>query len=125
MIKEEMAVYGQISDEEWEVIRPSKRERRNSILKFMEENLYKTSICSNCTTWRVESGEMWGDNYNEISMTDDTVVTKKIEKDFRKLTQVGFWKPMSGMQMSDMLFPHISHGFRGINFHIITYHVNI
>jgi hypothetical protein len=62
MIKEEKAVYGQISDEEWEIIRPSKRERRNSILKFMEDNLLKVSVCSNCTTWRVESGEMWGDN---------------------------------------------------------------
>jgi ionotropic glutamate receptor len=125
MIKEEKAVYGQISDEEWEIIRPSKRERRNSILKFMEDNLLTVSVCSNCTTWRVESGEMWGDNYMGISIAEDssTLVNKKIDTDLRKLTQVGFWKPTNGLQMSDVLFPHVSHGFRGINFHIITYHV--
>jgi glutamate receptor, ionotropic, invertebrate len=36
MIREEKAVYGQISDEEWEVIRPTKQERRNEILSSLK-----------------------------------------------------------------------------------------
>lgn len=53
-IREEAAVYGQISDEEWEIVRPSKRERRDGILEYMLENLRKTSKCSNCTTWALK-----------------------------------------------------------------------
>jgi hypothetical protein len=52
-IREENAIYQQISDEEWEIVRPSKRQRRAEILEFMLEDLLKTSKCSNCTTWRV------------------------------------------------------------------------
>src|SRR5690349_21164071 len=47
-IREENAVYGQISDEEWEIVRPSKKERRDGILKFMLGDLRKSSKCSNC-----------------------------------------------------------------------------
>jgi glutamate receptor, ionotropic, invertebrate len=52
-IREEHAVYQQISDEEWEIVRPSKRQRRRDILEFMLNGLSTTSKCSNCTTWRV------------------------------------------------------------------------
>lgn len=31
----EAAIYGQISDEEWEAIRMSKKERRNTMLEFI------------------------------------------------------------------------------------------
>lgn len=52
-IREENAIYQQISDEEWEIVRPSKRQRRSEILEVMLGDLLKTSKCSNCTTWRV------------------------------------------------------------------------
>jgi glutamate receptor, ionotropic, invertebrate len=52
-IKEEYAIYQQISDEEWEIVRPSKRQRRSEILEFMLDDLSRTSKCSNCTTWQV------------------------------------------------------------------------
>lgn len=45
-IREETAVYGQISDEEWEIVRPTKRDRRDGILEFMLDDLRKTSRCS-------------------------------------------------------------------------------
>lgn len=45
-IREEASMYGSISDEEWEIIRPSKQERRDGILNFMLEHLRKTSVCS-------------------------------------------------------------------------------
>lgn len=35
MVREEEAIYGQISDEEWEAIRLTKEERRTRMLQFM------------------------------------------------------------------------------------------
>lgn len=129
-IKEEKAIYGQISDEEWEVIRMTKRDKRDAMLTSMFSLLIKTSKCDNCSTWSIESGEIWGNHYPETtSFSDDSVAlttSKKIEKDFgkiKKLLLVGYWKQNYGLHLSDALFPHISHGFRGKNFHIISYHV--
>lgn len=60
LIREEKAVYGQISDEEWEVIRPTKRERRDDMVEFIKNHLLTSSNCDVCMTWQVESGETWG-----------------------------------------------------------------
>lgn len=127
-IREENAIYGQISDEEWEIVRPSKRERRDGILEFMLSDLQKNSKCSNCTTWAVNTAEIWGRQYQFAAFSDEKA-QEKSESQGRasfsntKLIDAGFWKPFSGLKMTDVLFPHIAHGFRGKNFHIITYHV--
>lgn len=42
-----------------------------------------------------------------------------------KLISNGMWRPFEGLTMTDALFPHISHGFRGRTFHIVTYHVSL
>lgn len=129
-IREENAIYGQISDEEWEIVRPSKRERRDGILEFMLDDLRKTSKCSNCTTWNVRTAEIWGGGYQFAAFSDES--SKQISD--RKAVQTavstelqmikaGFWQPFDGLKMVDVLFPHISHGFRNKTFHIITYHV--
>lgn len=129
-IREETAVYGQISDEEWEIVRPSKRDRRDGILEFMVNDLRKTSKCSNCTTWNVKTAEIWGVRYQETAFTDESSQQssdRRIEQASTQsavLLDSGFWKPFDGLKMFDVLFPHISHGFRGKNFHIITYHVS-
>lgn len=39
LVREEEAIYGQISDEEWEAIRLSKRERRDSLLQYIKVRL--------------------------------------------------------------------------------------
>lgn len=123
-IREENAIYGQISDEEWEIIRPSKKERRDGILDFMEENLESVSKCSKCLSWNVKTAEIWGEKYRSTSFADDDAALKnKMKGPSFQLLQPGVWKP-SGLIMSDVLFPHISHGFRGKIFHIITYHVS-
>lgn len=45
MIREEEAIYGQISDEEWESIRLTKRERRDSMLEYIKvRNLIKKKL---------------------------------------------------------------------------------
>lgn len=70
MIKQEQVVYGQISDEEWEVIRPSKQERRDKILEFMNEYIKEKSVCDNCTTWLIQTGEVWGNAYQSSSFSN-------------------------------------------------------
>lgn len=39
VVREEEAIYGQISDEEWEAIRMTKRERRDSMLEYIKVSL--------------------------------------------------------------------------------------
>jgi glutamate receptor, ionotropic, invertebrate len=67
MIREEKAVYGQISDEEWEVIRPTKQERCDEILASLKEHLLEHSKCDICLSWRIDSAEIWGDTYTQNS----------------------------------------------------------
>lgn len=127
-IREEIAIYGQISDEEWEIIRPSKKERRDSILSFMVDFLQKTAKCSNCTMWRVDSADIWGTRYEVTNFASQSIAEKKLYIDYipkYKLINSGMWRPFEGLVMTDVLFPHISHGFRKRVFHIITYHVSI
>lgn len=127
MIKEEKSIYGQISDEEWEAIRPTKREKRDNILKFMRDNLQQSSKCGNCTAWHMDTGEVWGTIYKSWTSLssgdnwDDTISMKSLPK----LLRSGVWRPSIGCNMVDALFPHASHGFRGKELHILTYHVRI
>lgn len=126
-IREEAAIYGQISDEEWEIVRPSKRDRRNDILQFMLNHLRKEAKCSDCLTWNIKTAEIWGDRYQNAAFADESSVQTfgrtSVRAEF-SLLDTGVWKPFDGLKMFDVLFPHISHGFRGQTFHIITYHVS-
>lgn len=69
IIREETAVYGKISDEEWETIRPTKQERIIMFINIMRDQLKETAICSNCTRWKVQAAEYWGSTYE--AATDD------------------------------------------------------
>uniref|UniRef100_A0A1B0CLF6 Putative glutamate-gated kainate-type ion channel receptor subunit glur5 n=1 Tax=Lutzomyia longipalpis TaxID=7200 RepID=A0A1B0CLF6_LUTLO len=129
MIREEKAVYGQISDEEWETIRLTKKERRDSLLAYMVNHLKTTSVCSNCTAWKIQAAEYWGTEYQ--TNVDNKVPQNYVEEEWnivntenrvRKFLDVGTWKPNDGVQLNDVLFPHVFHGFRGKNLHIVTYH---
>lgn len=126
-IREEAAVYGQISDEEWEIVRPSKKERRDGMLEYMLGDLRKSAKCSNCTTWNLNTAEIWGNRYDAATFADENAqqVTGRDggKVTLFKLIDAGVWKPFDGLKMTDVLFPHISHGFRGKSFHVITYHV--
>lgn len=130
-IREEAAINGQISDEEWEIVRPSKRERRDEILSFMLDDLRKNAKCSNCTTWNVKTTEIWGASYQLATFSDDSSAQKRDGVEQRldhnkrlKFLESGSWKPFDGLRMIDVLFPHVSHGFRNKTFHLITYHVS-
>lgn len=125
MIKEEKSIYGQISDEEWEAIRPTKREKRDNILNFMIEHLKDSSKCANCSSWNIDSGEIWGMIYKSwtSSMNGDIWEDTVSQKPTPPLLRAGIWKPATGCTMFDALFPHASHGFRRKELHILTYHV--
>lgn len=78
-----------------------------------------------------QSLEIWGNNYMNTAFADESTKQildrNKVKSSFKeeqKMIAVGLWKPFDGLKMHDVLFPHISHGFRGKVFHIITYHVN-
>jgi hypothetical protein len=92
--------------------------------------------------WQIDAGEVWGKAYSK-----NYFIQSKIERVLNKITNlfsfsiilddvsvktstsnlinVGRWNPTAGLQMDDVLFPHVSHGFRGKVFHIITYHVSL
>lgn len=60
LVREEEAIYSQISDEEWESIRLSKRERRDSMLEFIRDRLREVQLCKPCVNWNFETAETWG-----------------------------------------------------------------
>jgi glutamate receptor, ionotropic, invertebrate len=78
--------------------------------------------------WKVETADIWGTRYESTTFASQTALEKKTQLDAVvsfKLINAGMWRPFEGLVMTDVLFPHITHGFRGRNFHIITYHVRI
>ncbi|XP_045499177.1 ionotropic receptor 93a [Colias croceus] len=124
-VQEEFDVAAQVSDEEWEAIRPTKRQRRDMLLRHMQQHISTFSKCGNCSTWHALAADTWGATYrrqtdNIISNKEDNYTNILIEH--VNLLQVGFWRPIDGIKFEDVLFPHIQHGFRGKELPILTYH---
>lgn len=67
--------------------------------------------CGNCTKWKFEAGETWGREYMENKTT------------LSELTYVGTWRPSDGCTLKDVLFPHITYGFRGRTLPMYSFHV--
>ncbi|KAB0802205.1 hypothetical protein PPYR_04391 [Photinus pyralis] len=101
----------QVSDEEWEAIRPTKLERRLFLLQNVQKLILDEGICDNCTRWRIEAGETWGKEYE-----------KRVLRAEDKLIKVGTWRLSDGPSLDDQLFPHVAHGFRRKNLPMISYH---
>nr|QRF71037.1 ionotropic receptor [Semiothisa cinerearia] len=128
--QEELRVAAQVSDEEWEAIRPDKLQRKNALLKHMQQYIQVNSRCGNCSTWHVLAAETWGATYKDINEativepshnhTNNTASPGVIEQ--IELLNVGFWRPIDAVSFSDALFPHVEHGFRGKELPIVTYH---
>ncbi|XP_062556939.1 ionotropic receptor 93a isoform X2 [Armigeres subalbatus] len=121
LIREEKAVYGQIADEEWEVIRMTKAERKDEILKIMRADMIGKDTCNECTMWKVEAGETWGYTYQSAAdeLMSGVVSTHKRQV---SLLDVGYWTPQDGFIMQDFMFPHVVDGFRGIHLNFYSYH---
>ncbi|KAI5639496.1 ligand-gated ion channel domain-containing protein [Phthorimaea operculella] len=126
-VQDEFEVASQVSDEEWEAIRPSKLQRRDMLLKHMQQHILSKSTCGNCSTWRALAADTWGATYRDFTEMPDQTVDKDSNSstgliEHIQLLEVGFWRPMDGVRFSDVLFPHVEHGFRGKELPIITYH---
>ncbi|XP_013193622.1 ionotropic receptor 93a isoform X2 [Amyelois transitella] len=132
-VQDEFDVAAQVSDEEWEAIRPSKLQRRNMLLKHMQQHISSKSRCGNCSTWRGLAADTWGATYRQFTETDQgsqetkekdhvnmNITTPVIEQ--IDLLQVGSWRPIDAMRYTDVLFPHVEQGFRGKELPIITFH---
>ncbi len=59
----------------------------------------------NTSTWNLEAGE-YGTKGKQVF-------------------EVGWWNPISGLRMSDDLFPHVTGGFRGREILVTSMHVRI
>ncbi|XP_052741010.1 ionotropic receptor 93a isoform X2 [Bicyclus anynana] len=130
-VQEEFDVAAQVSDEEWEAIRPTKLQRKDTLLKHMQQFITVKSKCGNCSTWQVKAGDTWGATYRRspesmskgnISNPSDNYTNPS--SNYTKLLHVGVWRPIDGFKFDDVLFPHIEHGFHGKELPIITYHMS-
>ncbi|XP_012536819.1 ionotropic receptor 93a isoform X2 [Monomorium pharaonis] len=110
----EIELYSHINDEEFELVRLNKHERRQEILKNirmkLEDETFATGgICGKCLFWRFASAITWGNFFLH-------------DKNAAHLIDSGTWMPGLGLNLTDALFPHVVHGFRGINLPVATYH---
>lgn len=124
----ENAIYGQISDEEWEAIRLSKRERRDNVNELVRKKLVNSTMCSRCLRWSLMAVETWALRYSgshalqqHQQQQNDATQGKQLRQPV--VNQVATWEPTNGLLMSDVLFPHVSHGFRGQKLPVVAYHV--
>ncbi|KAJ8957248.1 hypothetical protein NQ318_007812 [Aromia moschata] len=65
----------------------------------------------------MDTSETWGKEYQFASSSQNTSVSSSVE-----IIPVGSWRPSDGPSMSDELFLHISHGFRGMNLPLVSFH---
>ncbi|XP_063930697.1 ionotropic receptor 93a [Zophobas morio] len=109
----EFETSSQVSDEEWEAIRPSKLDRRTSLLQSIKTYLLQYGECDNCTSWLMKAGDTWGREYQQNASSSDSSA---------ELMSVGKWRPSDGPSMSNELFPHVAHGFRRRNLPLVSFH---
>ncbi|CAG9765217.1 unnamed protein product [Ceutorhynchus assimilis] len=110
-IVEEFEMAAQVSEEEWEAIRPTKVERTKYLTDKVKKYLTDYGTCGNCTKWKLETGETWGKEYQN-----------QADSSMASLLQIGSWRPSDGPSMVDVLFPHIAHGFRRKLLPLVSFH---
>ncbi|KAK9295911.1 hypothetical protein QLX08_009886 [Tetragonisca angustula] len=113
-LENEINLFKRIEEENFQMIRLTKRERRTELLKNVRILLSQTVLASKgisarCLLWRFSSSITWGNFFSH-------------GKNVAHLLDIGVWTPDFGVNLTDMIFPHIAHGFRGINLPIASYH---
>ncbi|XP_049872906.1 ionotropic receptor 93a [Pectinophora gossypiella] len=126
-VQDEFEAAAQVSDEEWEAIRSTKLQRRDMLLKHMQQHILTRSSCGNCSTWRALAADTWGATYRGFSDNPDQTIDKDSNSstgiiEHIELLDVGYWRPIDGIRFADVLFPHVEHGFRGKELPVITFH---
>ncbi|CAH1154998.1 unnamed protein product [Phaedon cochleariae] len=110
-IQDEYDTASQIAEEEWEAIRPNKVERRDFLLNKVKKFISNNGVCDNCTFWEIKTGDTWGAEYQRYEKTSKT-----------QILPVGIWRPSDGATMTDELFLHAAHGFRGKLLPMVSFH---
>ncbi|EZA54910.1 ObirIr93a [Ooceraea biroi] len=110
----EIELYNRVSYEEFELLRLNKAERRQEILKnirikLIENTLASGGVCGKCLFWQFASAITWGNFFVHGKST-------------AHLIDSGTWMPTLGANLTDVIFPHVAYGFRGIKLPIATYH---
>ncbi|XP_065204300.1 ionotropic receptor 93a-like [Planococcus citri] len=108
-IFEELGLSKEISEEEWESIKPTKKDRRESIISYIKAKLSETGVCGNCTSWVVITTDTWGIEFRETPA-------------IAELSASGMWQIQTGFKLNDFVFPHIEHGFKKRTLSIVTFH---
>ncbi|XP_053678178.1 ionotropic receptor 93a [Anopheles nili] len=119
LIREEQVVFGQISDEEWEIIRPTKMERKNKILAMIKAAITSKDECNKCSYWKIQSAETWGYVYRTDFLSEGL---DPLERKKYSMLDIGYWSPQDGFMLTDALFPHAQYGFRGVQLVFYSYH---
>ncbi|XP_077271963.1 LOW QUALITY PROTEIN: ionotropic receptor 93a [Temnothorax americanus] len=110
----EIELHSHMTDEEFELIRLNKLEKRQEILKnikikLMDDIFATGGVCGKCLFWRFSSAITWGNFFAH-------------GKNVAHLIDSGTWMPVLGANLTDALFPNVAHGFRGISVPVATYH---
>ncbi|XP_075148376.1 ionotropic receptor 93a [Haematobia irritans] len=119
LITEEQSIYGEISDEEWEALRYTKKEKQDDILNTMKTYLKNHSKCSTCTKWSVETALSWGKSQEHNKGQIGSFENRNKHFEF---VNIGYWTSVLGFVTHELAFPHITHYFRNITLDIITIH---
>ncbi|BET00329.1 Ligand-gated ion channel [Nesidiocoris tenuis] len=123
-IEQEIILAESLSDEEWDVLRPSKTERRSNILEYVKRKSKEgRTDCDSCTQWNIRSSDSWGKDFLPMPATSRTSYNDDDETSTAGgLVDVGYWQPRTGPVLSDHLFPNVMGGFRGRRMPISTVH---
>ncbi|XP_073816312.1 ionotropic receptor 93a [Musca autumnalis] len=117
LIYEEQSIYGEISDEEWEALRYTKKEKQDDILLSMKEYLKNHSRCSTCSKWRMVTALSWGKSQEHNKPRKDFMANRNKYFEF---VNIGYWTSVLGFVTHELAFPHITHFFRNITLDIVT-----
>ncbi|XP_063599998.1 ionotropic receptor 93a-like [Penaeus indicus] len=102
-LTKELDLYYQVSEEEWEEVKPTPAQRAITIVNMMMEKLKESEECSRCTRWGLQAAEV-------------------MDSERFELLNVADWRPMTGLSLMDDLFPHVTGGFRGRTIPVTSVH---
>ena len=81
-LENELEMYNEVHPEEWELIKPDRREKSNAMIIQMRTLLHEKGKCGNCSLWKLSASEIQG---------------KGIVNDL----DVGEWEPTQGLSLKD------------------------
>lgn len=104
----EFDLYLQVSNEEWDIIKPTRVDRVVNITEIMTNQLSDRVLefCDkNSSTWNLLAAENG--------------------KKGKQIFEVGWWNPLTGLRMTDDILPHVTGGFRGRRIRVASMHVSL